>query len=93
MTHGGVQVGLWHIAGGAPVVRNVPIFEDGAVMCPLEDAVPLRALLAQRTAAAAQLDAAIDMLEPGRPGERLALGSALHAVLDYLVRRPLLREL
>lgn len=81
-------MGLWHIQGGAPVVRNVPIFDDGAVMCPLDDAVPLRALLAQRDTAAAQLDAAIDMLQPGQPGERLALGSALHAVLDYLVRPP-----
>eukprot|EP00892_Ulva_mutabilis_P001550 jgi/Ulvmu1/11396/UM075_0058.1 len=80
----GERVGLWDVRGGTPVVRNVSIFDDGTVMCPLEDAVPLRALLAQRDASAAQLDTAIDMVQPCGPGERLSLGSALHAVLDYL---------
>lgn len=82
-----MQIGLWDVKGGRPSVRHVPIFDGGEVMCPLEEAMPLRALLAPLAGAAASVMAALEALAPERPGA-LGFGSALSAVLDYVVRRP-----
>ena len=71
--------------GTSPAVRNVPVFEDGAIMCPLEDAMPLRALIAPLDTFAAQISTAVDQLQPAPIRGRLALGSIVNAVLDYLV--------
>jgi hypothetical protein len=79
-----VKVGLWDVQASTPAVRNVPVFEDGAVMCPLEDAMPLRALIAPLDTFSSQLAAAVDMLQPAPACGRLALGSIINAVLDYL---------
>ena len=70
------------------MVRNVPVFDDGAVMCPLEDALPLRALIAPLDTFGAQMAAAVDQLQPAPVRGRLALGSIVNAVLDYLARTP-----
>lgn len=81
-----VQIGLWDVQAASPAVRNVPVFDDGAVMCPLEDAMPLRALIAPLDTFGEQMAAAIDQLQPAPSRGRLALGSIVSAVLDYLVR-------
>ena len=81
-----VQIGLWDVQAASPAVRNVPVFDDGAVMCPLEDAMPLRALIAPLDTFREQMAAAVDQLQPAPARGRLALGSIVNAVLDYLVR-------
>ena len=83
-----VQIGLWDVQAASPAVRNVPVFDDGAVMCPLEDAMPLRALIAPLDTFREQMAAAVDQLQPAPARGRLALGSIVNAVLDYLVRPP-----
>jgi hypothetical protein len=66
------------------VVRRAAVFEDGAVMCPLEGALPLRGLLAPVSHSAQRIADALDALMPAQ-SRLLALGSALHAIMDYLV--------
>ena len=84
--HVRMQIGLWDIKGGRPAVRHVPIFEEGEVMCPLEDALPLRALLAPICDHADKVVAALEVLQPEQTGA-LGFASAMSAVLDYAVRR------
>jgi hypothetical protein len=79
-----MQIGLWDVKAANPLCRNVPVFPSGDVMCPLEDVVPLRSLLAPLDTHAEQVIAAIDGLQPRHTG-LLGLGPALHALLDYLV--------
>ena len=81
-----VQIGLWDVKRRAAVVRRVPIFSTGEVMVLLEDALPLRALLAPLDTSSEQLMEALEALQPDRASE-FGIGSALHAVMDYLVRR------
>ena len=80
-----MQIGLWDVKGRAAAVRRVPIFPTGEVMVLLEEAVPLRALLAPLDAFSEQLMAALEALQPDHARE-FGLGSAMHAVMDYLVR-------
>jgi hypothetical protein len=79
-----MQIGLWDVKAANPFCRNVPVFPSGDVMCPLEDVVPLRSLLAPLETHAEQVIAALDGLQPRQTG-LLGLGPALHALLDYLV--------
>ena len=65
-------------------MRQVPIFPTGEVMCLLEDALPLRALLAPCEEFAAQLATAFEMIQPTSNG-LFAFGSAIDALLDYVV--------
>ena len=80
-----MQIGLLDIKGPCPVMQRVPVFDTGELMCLLEDALPLRALLAPLEHYSSHLMAAIEALQPDAAG-RLGFGSAMHAILDYLVR-------
>ena len=75
----------------AAAVRRVPIFSTGEVMVLLEDALPLRALLAPLDTCSEQLMEALEALQPDRASE-FGFGSALHAVMDYLVRSWRIRD-
>jgi hypothetical protein len=83
------QIGLWDVKGRLPAVRQVPIFPAGEVMCLLEEALPLRALLAPLDVYADKLMAAVEALQPQGVG-LCGFGSAMNAVMDYLVRCRLL---
>jgi hypothetical protein len=85
-----MQIGLWDVKTAHPICRNVSVFPSGDVMCPLEDVVPLRSLLAPLDTYADQVMGALDGLQPRTTG-LLGFGPALHATMDYLVSPNLTR--
>ena len=83
-----MQIGLWDAKATQPAVRNVAILPSGEVMCPLEEALPLRALLAPVDTCAEQITAAVEGLQPRQRG-LFGFGPAMHAIMDYAVRAAL----
>lgn len=71
------RVGLYDIQGAVPSVRHVAVSEDGPLIMPLEDALPLERLLAPVGKFKEELAAAVETLAPTVDDARRAAAAAM----------------
>jgi hypothetical protein len=71
------RVGLYDVQGAVPSVRHVAVSEDGPLIMPLEDALPLERLLAPVGRYKEELAAAVETLAPATDPRRAAAAAAM----------------